>query len=187
MKRGLRSLPPRRRIFFGCEGEGEQGYGALLQRIANDQPTPTIYLDVQVVKGGDPLAIVETAVQKEREQATRHGNFSVRAIFLDADRLGQSTARDDHIPALIGARFMLIWQRPCFEAFVLRHLPGCQALRPSVTALAQTALRQNWPEYRKPMTQLELAKRIGVDQIRAAATVEPDLAVFLQLIGFKNW
>lgn len=184
MKRGVRPISPRRRIFFGCEGESEQGYGALLQRIANDQPTQNIHLDVQVVKGGDPLAIVEAAVQKEREQASRHGNFSVRAIFLDRDKFGQSTERDNQIPALSGARFLLIWQRPCFEATILRHLPGCQALRPQTTALAVAAIQQHWPEYRKPMSQLALATRIGIDEIRAAAKVEPDLAIFLKVISF---
>jgi hypothetical protein len=184
MSRRGRQIPLRRRIFFGCEGESEQGYGALLQRIANDQPTPKIHLDVHVVKGGDPLAIVENAVQKEREHANRHGNFSVRAIFLDHDKIGRAPQRDNQIPALTGSKFVLVWQRPCFEAFILRHLPGCQSLRPGTTALAQAAIQQHWPGYRKPMSQLELARRIGLDEIREAAKVESDLARFLQLIAF---
>jgi hypothetical protein len=185
MRRGIRTIAPRSRVFFGCEGEGEQGYGALLQRIANDHRSPNVYLDLQVVKGGDPLAIVEAAVQKEQEQARKHGSFAVRVIFLDRDKVGGAQIRDAKIPARVAAAsFHLVWQRPCFEALLLRHLPNCQALRPPTTALSQVAIQQQWPQYRKPMSQLQLAARIGANEIRSAATVEPDLATFLTLIGF---
>jgi hypothetical protein len=157
----------------------------LLQRIANDQQRPHIFLDLQVLRGGDPLAVVEAARQKEREQSSKHGEFAFRAIFLDRDRLGQSPARDDQIPAITAAGdFLLIWQRPCFEGFLLRHLPGCEAHQPATSALANAAIRRQWPDYRKPMPQRRLATRIQYDDIRAVAAVEPDLHAFLTAICF---
>jgi hypothetical protein len=185
MRRGIRTIPIRKRIFFGCEGESEQSYGALLQRIANDQQTPGVFLDVHVLKGGDPLAIVEAAIQKEREQTRKHGNFALRALLLDQDKLGQLRARDDQIPARVAsAQFILVWQRPCFEAMLLHHLPGCQALRPATTALANAAIQQHWPGFHKPMSGQLLATRIGMAEVRLAASVEPELQLFLTLAGF---
>jgi hypothetical protein len=36
MSRRRATIPPRQRIFLGCEGESEQGYGALLSRLAEE-------------------------------------------------------------------------------------------------------------------------------------------------------
>ncbi len=185
MRRGIRSVPLRRRIFVACEGESEQGYGALLQRIADDQQTPHIFLDLQLIGGGDPLSVVEGAQRREREQSLRYGQFELRAIFLDYDRLGQQPARDARIAAIAAAgNFLLVWQRPCFEGFLLRHLPGCQALRPPTSQLALTAVTQRWPDYRKPMPGARLAMRIAHSEICAATTVEADLKAFLNSINF---
>jgi hypothetical protein len=38
MKRRI-TIPQRKRIFLGCEGESEQSYGALLARIVGQQKT----------------------------------------------------------------------------------------------------------------------------------------------------
>ena len=43
-------------------------------------------------------------------------------------------------------------------------------------------LRQQWPEYEKPMSALQLAGRIGLEGLRQAAGVEDDLRVLLASI-----
>jgi hypothetical protein len=179
------SILPRRRIFIGCEGEGEQAYAALLQRIADDCQRPHIALDLQVLGGGDPLALVQAAIQKERGQTKKHGGFRIKAVFIDYDKIGQAPARDREMHALaVANQLQLIWQRPCLEGLLLRHLPGCQGHRPPTSALAFNALQAEWPEYQKPMPARRLSTRIGITEIRAAAIVEPDLNAFLTSIGF---
>jgi hypothetical protein len=184
MRGGIRRIPRRRRIFFGCEGESEQGYGALLQHLADDRQQPHVSLDLHVCGGGDPLAVLETACKRARDRVSRYGEFAIRVLFADGDRLGQVPTRDAKInPLAAREHFLIVWQRPCFEAFLLRHLPGCQSRQPPTAAAALVALRQAWPVYSKPMPQMRLAPRIGLNEIRSAATVEPDLRAFLTAMG----
>jgi len=79
------------------------------------------------------------------------------------------------------AGIFLVWQRPDHEAFLLRHLDGCQQHRPPAGA-SFNALRQQWPDYAKPQTQIQLAQRIQLLHIQQACTVEHDLRAFLRAI-----
>jgi hypothetical protein len=69
-----RQRPQRRRIFLGCEGESEQGYGALLGRlleaIRHDR-----YLHIVLLRpgGGDPLALVKLALRRIAEEEAKRG------------------------------------------------------------------------------------------------------------------
>jgi hypothetical protein len=77
----------------------------------------------------------------------------------------------------------IIWQEPCHEAFLLRHLQGHAQNRPPTTQAASAALRAAWPEYAKPMTKILLARRVGLAEVQRAAQVEAVLAAFLRGIG----
>jgi hypothetical protein len=69
MKRPRRPfIPQRRRVFFGCEGDSERGYGGLIGRLLEEQRRD-IHLDVTLLKpgGGDPLALVERAIKYIRD------------------------------------------------------------------------------------------------------------------------
>jgi hypothetical protein len=166
------TIPQRQRFFLGCEGESEQSYGRLLQEIADQLPDVHIHLDLQVLQGGDPLAIVEEACQKVRQHARNRGPFSAQAVLLDADRRGQNPNRDSRMEALARKENLrLVWQHPCHEAL------------PSNSSVALAVLLQHWPEYRKPMSANRLAARIGLAQIQASASVEPELRAFLSLLG----
>ena len=186
MRRRHATIPPRRRIFLGYEGESEQGYGALLSRIAEEHG---LHLAPQVVLlrpgGGDPLALVQLAVAKIREDERKRGEFAIKAVLLDQDKLGQAPERDQLLYAEAAqSDLQLIWQGPSHEALLLRHLPGCQNLRPATTQLAEQELLRHWPEYRKPMAAVRLASRIGIDQVRAACASEPSLNDLLRRCGF---
>lgn len=177
--------PQRRLIFFGCEGDGERAYGALLNDIAQTRGMPLAIRAHPLNPGaGDPLMLVRRAVQRLADERRRGTLFQVAAVLLDEDRCAQDPdlcrqARDlarqnDLFP---------IWQQPDHEAFLLRHLDGCHALRPPAgTSLAR--LGQVWPEYRKPMTARELAARIDQTRVRQASTVEGGLNAFLAQIGW---
>jgi hypothetical protein len=78
----------------------------------------------------------------------------------------------------------LLWQEPCHEALLLRHLEGCQTLRPQSPAAALDELMRRWPDFSKGSSADRLSIRIGAQQIAAAASVEPSLREFLDAIGF---
>ena len=78
-------IPQRRRVFLGCEGESERGYGAQLGELLQ-----LTGLAVHLRPGGgDPLALVELAVQRIRDLESKRGPYAIRAVLLDANGIGQ--------------------------------------------------------------------------------------------------
>jgi len=190
MKRPRRPfILQRRRVFFGCEGDSERGYGGLIGRLLEEQ-RHDIHLDVALLKpgGGDPLALVERAIRHIREsERKRETPYAHRFLLLDSDTLGQNLNRDVQInPLAQGAGLRLIWQEPCHEALLLRHLEGCTALRPQTANQALAQLRQRWPDYVKGMPAVRLEAKIGHTEIGRVITVEPALAEFLAAIGYAT-
>lgn len=187
MRRRPTARPQRRPVFLGCEGESERGYGTLIGRL-RDELRRDLHLDVSLLRpgGGDPLALVEMACRKiAYNERNRDIRYSVRAILLDSDKLGQSPARDQNMVRIAQAAGLhLLWQEPCHEALLLRHLEGCQTLRPQSPAAALDELMRRWPDFSKGSSADQLSIRIGAQQIAAAASVEPSLREFLRAIGF---
>jgi hypothetical protein len=184
MKRYRGSIAQRRRIFLGCEGSSEHAYGALLSRLARDRPEMHVHIDVVDLNpgAGDPLALVDRALREIARGERSRVSYALKALLLDQDRMGQAPERDAQAMARTReGKLLLIWQRPVHEGFLLRHLDGCQALRPSKDrCLAR--LRREWPAYTKPMTAEKLGERIELAEIKRACAVEPDLRGFLQAI-----
>jgi len=187
MRRRRPKRPQRRPVFFGCEGESEVGYGQLIRRL-RDEYRLDLHLDVTLLRpgGGDPLALIELACEKiARKQSNRDIRYSIRAVLLDRDKLGRNQHRDhDMFDLATNEGLRLIWQDPCHEGFLLRHLDGCQSLRPSSAVAALAELVRRWPDYTKGSSAAQLARRIGLQQIAAATAVEPMLRDFLHDIGF---
>jgi hypothetical protein len=130
-------------------------------------------------------ALVEKAYRLIVDNEAKHGSYAIRAMLLDADRLGQNPDRDARIPRIAGrARLRLIWQRPCFEALLLRHLEGCRDRQPLNSYQAVEELERRWPGYEKGLPAMRLADRIGAREVRQAVEVEPELAGFLADLGF---
>ena len=179
-------IPQRTRIYLGCEGQSEQSYGKLLNAIADALSLP-LFLDCDVLGGGDPLFLVEHAVRRIHERASKRGAFVHRAIILDADKLESAPERDVRVVSLARKhRIHLIWQHPCHEGFLLRHLPNQETMRPPTPELALEALKRIWPEYRKGALAVELATWIDASALRQAVTVEADLRNFLVQIDLLS-
>lgn len=182
-----RTLRPQRvPIFIGCEGESERGYVAFLSRLA-EQAELAVHLDPVVLQpgGGDPLAIVERAVQRLSERRRKRQTvYAAQFVMLDRDKWGQAPARDVQVAGVAArAGLSLVWQDPCHEAMLLRHLKACAALRPQATPLAEAALRERWPDYSKPMDGAALSLRLDHAALLRAVAVEPELAIMIAAIG----
>jgi hypothetical protein len=186
MTRPRRLIPQRRRLFVGCEGESEQGYIALLARLIEVERL-AVHLDSVLLRpgGGDPLAIVELAAERAEEREGRRGEpYERRYVILDDDKLGQTPQRDQRIASVAAdAGLHLVWQSPCHEAVLLRHLEGCAQLRPPSTNLAGQQLAARWAGYQKAMPAAQLARRLDKAAIARAGAVEPNFAELFQVIG----
>jgi hypothetical protein len=181
-------IQQRTRIYLGCEGQSEQSYGARLSQIA-EAAGLHFHIDNDVLQpgSGDPLALVQSAVRRIREIEAKRTAFGFRAILLDRDKLGVKPERDTQIEPLARRnRVHLIWQEPCHEGFLLRHLEGHETARPPTSDLASQALKRIWAEYHKPMAALHLAGRIDLEALRRASSVEAALAAFLDQIGLPR-
>ena len=178
------SIQKRKRVFVGCEGESEQSYIAVIQRqLGKDSP---FHLVARVLNGGDPLALIEAAKKLLRaERVKQRDPFVRRFVLLDADLLGRSAERDARCYQLAAVeKITAVWQTPCHEAMLLRHLPGCASRRPTSSSASLTLLQREWPQYKKNMPAQDLEQRIHLEALRQAAAnrleIEP-LLRFLQI------
>src|SRR5262245_32655111 len=179
MRRRRPHIPQRRRIFLGCEGQSEGGYGTLVARIAREYPGIHVFIDVRVLNpgAGNPRALVQRAVQIIEEEEEP---YALKAILLDVATQAQINAAAAALAAQHGIR--LVWQRHDHEALLLRHLPNCQDRQPPRGA-SLGALQAEWQGYVKGMSAQQLAARISLDHIRQACMVEAELRVFLTDVG----
>jgi hypothetical protein len=187
MRRNRPCILPRRRVFLGCEGESERGYGVLLADLQEER-RKDIHVDPVLLRpgGGDPQTLVERARDWiVRSESRGDSPYEIRALLLDSDMRGNDLLRDERalqISAAHGIR--LIWQEPCHEALLLRHFDGCNDLRPSTSGEALKALLKRWSTYEKGTPGRVLAKYFDFDSVIRAAKVEPILAEFLDELGF---
>ena len=117
---------------------------------------------------------------QRRKRTTPSASFA----FLDGDQAVRDPQRADRARRLaVENGIAIIWQRPCFEAVLLRHLPDRATHRPLDTPRAIQALEREWPGYAKPLERAALARRLDLDAVLRAATVEPELAALLRVLG----
>ncbi|HWJ39101.1 MAG TPA: hypothetical protein VNR86_10125 [Sphingomicrobium sp.] len=176
-------IPQRRPIFVGCEGESEQGYAGFLQDLIFEADLH-VHLNIELLKAGDPLARIELAIRRLAQLRKTRGVFADKFVLLDTDQLALSPDRAQRARALAAANdISVVWQDPCFEAMLLRHLPGRSAHRPPTNPATQNAIRQEWPQYEKPMSRAELARKIDREAVIRASAVEEGLMALLRCIG----
>jgi hypothetical protein len=168
-------------IFLGTEGRSETGYGALLSRIARETAGIHIHIHVDQLQpgAGDPLELVKRAIQKISELERRREKFMHKTVLID---VGQPQKNEAAARLAAETGIGVIWQRPDYEALLLRHLDGCQQLRPPAGA-SLGELRNRWPDYEKGLTAAQLSEKIGLDHVRRACAVENELRFFLTAIG----
>lgn len=181
IRRRRTTIVQRRPIFLGCEGESEQAYGQVLNDLLREARQPFHLVVVNLNPGaGDPIARLRRAEQEISRRRGRRPEFHMKVVLMDSDQVAADAQRRRQAERLaqdLGIR--IIWQEPCHEAVLLRHLDGFAQNRPPTSQSAKAALRAAWPDYRKPMTKVELMRRIALDAVQRAADVEPWLSAFL--------
>lgn len=186
MNRTRRLRPQRSRVFVGCEGRSEIAYVALLAQCIEAHRHDR-HIDSVDLRGGDPLTLIERALDVTKRRERQRGEYSVRSVFLDRDRFGESPHRDGQALQLANTHgVLLVWQEPCFEAFLLRHLPGFENARPRTKGSARDALQARWPTYVKPQDTLQLSSRIAAQDVQRVRQVETWLDAFLNAVGFNG-
>ena len=178
-------IPQRRPVYIGCEGASEVSYAGFLQDLIRAADLP-VHLVVQELGpgAGDPLARVDMAVRRLALLRRTRTMPAERFVLLDFDQAVRDPQRADRAQRTAADNdIVIVWQRPCFEAVLLRHLQGRAGNRPPDTPGAGRALVRDWPEYEKPMTRADLARRLDLAAVLRAAAVEPELDALLRCLG----
>jgi hypothetical protein len=175
--------PQRSPIFIGGEGRSEMGYADWLRNLVRDRGLP-FHLELYDLGSGagDPLSRIERAVERLAQLRRNREPFDRRYLFLDTDQLAAHKGRAEAAHRLAAAnRLRVIWQDPTHEAFLLRHLPGCETKRPPDKRAADQALIREWEDYRKPCDAREIERRLDPD---GACRVAAGLPVLGELLRF---
>ncbi|RUW58581.1 hypothetical protein EOA16_27105 [Mesorhizobium sp. M7A.F.Ca.US.008.03.1.1] len=182
-RRGI-IIPPRTPIFLGCEGESEQAYGQFLNDAVRESGLPFHLEVVNLNPGaGDPLARIKRADQEIARRSKRRAEFRFKTVLMDSDQIEHDPQKRQMVETLAATHSIsIIWQRPCHEAFLLRHFEGYHNHSPATPALARTALLEVWPEYKKPMTSQQVSRRISIAGVRRVANGDVTLETFLRRI-----
>lgn len=185
MSRRPPHIPQRMPVFVGCEGESEAAYVALLQEMALENGAHVhVHIEALTPGVGDPLARVQRAINRLDRLRGRRTPFAHTFVLLDADQLQLNLDRAHRARQMAeGANLSMIWQEPCHEALLLRHLEGRTDRRPTTSPLALQALQRDWPDYRKPMTRHDLRQRLDLAAVRRAGARHHDLSALLTVLG----
>ena len=185
--RAARNIKARRRpVFLGCEGESERAYCQVLYDIIESE-IQTVHLEVVLLGAGagSPLAKIQKAIKKIGDYERTRSKFVKKAVLMDSDLVDYNEELRNRTENLAAQHAIsVIWQSPCHEAFLLRHLSNCAQHRPPTTALAKSALVAEWQSYRKPMSRIEIARQIYSNRLRQVIIVENEFRLFLNDIGW---
>ncbi|NNH33906.1 hypothetical protein C9413_32485 [Rhizobium sp. SEMIA 4085] len=88
---------------------------------------------------------------------------SIKAVLLDFDQVATNATSRHQTEALAKNNGIdIIWQDICHETLLLHQIDGFQAHKPPTAAKALVALRKQWPDYQKPLTQSDLSKKFDI-------------------------
>ncbi len=180
-----RRIPPHTQVFVAGEGNSEFGYLRWLNRLAAKTGV-RIAFTAKCLQGGDPLELVESALNQLTVVERRGTQFRHRALLLDRDGLGDNNTRDQRAQALAKRhRVTLLWQVPCHEGFLLRHFVTGAGQRPTTARQAMQTLNTLWPGYRKGIDAIGYERILTVEHLATARAVDVAFDGFLANIGWR--
>lgn len=181
-----RKIERRTRFFLCCEGDSEFSYGAFLQNLANDRDQCNIHIVRTVLQpgAGSPVALAKKAVEKYRDEVEKHGECKAKALLLDSDVHQEKpiNERREFEQIMKKENFIVIWQKPNHEGFLLNHFQGYEKANPPKNKTKQ-ALQKIWNDYDKPMTAESIHKKIGIKDVCRRSRAHSEFRRFLKAIG----
>jgi hypothetical protein len=185
-----RARPQRARIFVAFEGYSESAFCAWLHDLC-DEKCLNVHLDRPGrMTGGDPLSLVKCALE-HRDRSKKKAGVGHRSslLMIDADRLDDGSLRSrEAIELADRERLILIRQRPCFEALLLRLHRGHEQAFPNQSREVTRQLQRVWPKYEKPPTRMQLASRFRLDDLERVAGTDVEVRRLLEVIGLtQRW
>ncbi len=186
MKRRSPAIERKKRIFLGCEGESEQGYGAFLQRLADDEDLPIHLVIRNLQPAGNPMLLAKNAIRLS-EKENRKAELAGKAIMFDTDHSFELEKHGCNEVRKILSRggFMTILQYPDHEGLLLRHFAGHEHDNPPKGS-SMDKLKTLWPNYHKNMPAAALKRDLSLENVIRAAKVTEGLKLLLAMMGLAH-
>lgn len=176
----------KRLVFLAGEGASEQGYGRWLNKLASKHEIP-VAIRAEGHAGGDPLELVEWAINKLSAVERTGRRYSIRGLLLDTDQFDKNEDRDRQaLSAAKRHRISLIRQTPDHEGFLAHHFPRLTRRKPPDSRASLKLLRSVWPDYKKGMDAIGYEKKLTLGHLERARGVEKALDEFLTLAGWHR-
>lgn len=186
MARRKTQIPQKRMVFLAGEGLSERGYGLWLNKLAGKHEIPVVFR-AEGHAGGDPLELIEWALKKLAAVERTGKRYRLRCLLLDTDQFGRNENRDRQaIDAARRHRLLLIRQTPDHEGFLAHHFKGLTRRKPSDSKASLKLLKTVWPDYKKGMDAIGYEKKLTLEHLERARSVEAALDEFLIKAGWKR-
>jgi len=170
-----RKIPPRQRVFIGCEGASEVGYINFLNNFV-----PHCYFDpFDLGEAGDEIECIKKSIKYINNNRRKREPYDRRFLFLDMDTISSNEELQRAENLAKNEDIDIIWQDPCHEALLLRHFVGEQQSKPPNCAIAERNLKPHWPDYKKGQPSKKIRNILTKDHVLRAAIAEPHLNRFL--------
>ncbi len=169
------------------EGDSEGAFCAWLQDLC-DSLCLNVHLDrPHRMSGGDPLSLVRRAIAlRERSKKSAGVGHRSSLMLIDTDRLDDQSPRSEQAIELAEQnKLIIIRQRPCLEAVLLRLHPGYEYASPASPRNAQDQLARVWPNYTKPPTKVQFAGRFRLDDLRRIAGSDSEIRRLVTTLGLQ--
>ena len=174
-------------IFFGCEGESEQAYGKFLNILAKKMDLKVHISTFVASPAGDAFVVIQKSIRECKIRSENRDIFKAKIVLLDSDTLPQieNRKRDKMYKMIKENKFIVIWQNPAHEGFLLKHFDGYQNSNPSKRD-SEMMLQKVWPEYRKNIPVDKIEKVLDIEKVIRASSVNENFMNILKIIGIVD-
>ena len=174
-------------VFWGCEGQSEISYAAFLNELFERASIPVRLKAFDLGGAGSVAVKIYKATKILRSERSKGSKFKQKFVMMDIDRaesdpIEKSKADIEARNSKIG----VLWQRPCFEGFLIKHFEEIRDRNPPNCKVAEAVLKTVWADYDKPETARRLTKRLQFDpHIKSLLTVESQFKRVFEGFGLK--
>ena len=174
-------------VFWGCEGKSEENYAVFLNRLFDRELIPFRLNAFNLGEAGSVAAKIHAAKKKLGNEKSKGSRFKKQFLVMDVDLIKDNpTKRSEAEKEALKHKITILWQRPCFEGFLIKHFEDEKDRNPPNCREAEIILKSLWPDYDKPESVQRLTKKLQLNpHVKSLLTVDPDFKKVFEEFGLR--
>jgi hypothetical protein len=174
-------------VFWGCEGLSEENYAVFLNSLFKRNRIPVSLRKISLGKAGSVLAKIHSAKKRLEVEKRKDTKFKDRYIVMDIDVIGDDSNQVNEAEReALRHKITILWQRPCFEGFLIKHFEEIKDRSPSNCRDAEVVLKTVWADFKKPESVQRLTQKLDFyTNIKSLLTVEAEFKRVFESFGLK--